>query len=151
MLGASGHANSNDKALWGKSEYGMTPAQVLKAFPDAHKNPNPDRVALSNSTSKVIIPSKRIFNIDFNISFFFNNTGLVQVTLKSKGTSGSHAQHLTSLLTGKYGKPIEIKENKYYKDVDWYDAPLSISYSWYMDTPEIIIYGHSRYDAMNSL
>ena len=151
---STGYASS--KTLWDQAEHGMTPAQVLKVFPDAKKNPNPDFVQLSKSTSKVVIPSKRIHNIDFEVSFFFNSTGLVQVTLSSRYTSNQNAQFLNSLLTQKYGQPVKVWQNSCYKDIVWYDAPLSIDSSTFIspcyEKPRIIIiYNHSRHDAMNSL
>jgi hypothetical protein len=154
MLVASGHANSNDKTLWGKSEYGMTPAQVLKAFPDAQKNPNPDGVALNNSQSYVIIPSKRIHDIEFNVEFYFNDSGLVQVTLEAKRTYRRGAEQMANLLMEKYGKPTSEKDNSVVWRIEWYQAPLSIEMAHYgdPDAPSLyIFYDHSRYDAINSL
>jgi hypothetical protein len=154
MLGASGHASSNDKTLWGKAEYGMTPAQVLKAFPFAQKNPRPQTVALSNSQSYIIIPSKRIHDIEFNVAFFFNDHGLAQVTLEAQRTYRRGAKQMASLLMEKYGKPVSETDNTVVWKIEWYHAPLSIEMAHYgdPDAPSLyIFYGHSRYDAMNSL
>jgi len=153
---STGYAGSNDKTLWRQAEYGMTPAQVLKVFPHAQKNPNPDRVSLTMSYSHVIIPSTRISSIDFEVSFFFNATGLVQVTLIAERTINEYSKQLVSLLNQKYGKPIEIDGNSCYDRVEWYADQLSISifneYSPCYDNSSVsIYYGHSRYDAMNSL
>jgi hypothetical protein len=89
----------------------MTPAQVLKAFLTALKNPKPDGVALNNSQSYVIIPSKRIQSIEFNVAFFFNDSGLVQVTLKAKRSYRRSAEQMASLLAEKYGKPVSEADN----------------------------------------
>lgn len=134
----------------------MTPAQILKVFPDAQKNPNPDGVELTKSASYVIIPSTRISSIDFKVSFFFNATGLVQVTLHSKPTINAYLKQLVGLLHGKYRKPVTIDSNSCYDIIEWYADKLSISahteYSpCYDNSSVIIIYGYSRYDAMNSL
>ena len=85
---STGYANGNDKTLWGQAEYGMTSAQVLKVFPDAKKNPKPSTVPLTNSQSHVIIPIKRIHDLEFKIAFYFNDQGLVQVTLAARRASG---------------------------------------------------------------
>tara|TARA_B110001469_G_C9569335_1_gene282310 strand:+ start:68 stop:580 length:513 start_codon:yes stop_codon:yes gene_type:complete len=159
MLGASGHANSNDKTLWGKSLYGMTPAQVLKAFPTAQKNPTPQTVPLTNSQSHVIILNQRIYDLEFNIDFYFNHQGLVQVTLVAKRASRERINLIESLLDEKYGEPIDTKSNSVAPahvdyETDRYSAPLSVGVVVYGESHNLkllIIYGHSRYDIMNSL
>jgi hypothetical protein len=156
---STGCTDGNDKKLWGKSEYGMTQAQVLKIFPDAKKNPEPNTSPLSNSQSHVIIPSKRIYDLDFKIEFYFNNQGLVQVTLVAKLASRERADFMNSLLDEKYGEPINIKKNSITSshvdyEADWYSAPLSVNVIAYGDPYRLklfIIYDHSRYEAMNSL
>jgi len=81
---SAGCTDSSDKTLWEQAEYGMTPAQVLKIFPDAQKNPKPTFSQHNNSQSHVIIPTKLIHGVDFKVSFSFNSTGLVEVGFHSE-------------------------------------------------------------------
>ena len=149
-----GFSDSKDKTLWGGAEYGMTPAQVLKVFPDAQRNPKPETVALSLSQSHVIIPSRRINGAEYEVTFYFNTNGLAQVTLLSEYASRLNSNSIESILREKYGEPVKVKDNKVVRDVEWYIEPLSVSIL-YIGDPDIptlrIYYTRSRYDAMNSL
>jgi hypothetical protein len=153
---STGYAASNDKTLWGQAEYGMTPAQVLKVFPDAQKNPKPKTSPRNNSHSHVIIPTKNIHGVFFEVSFSFSSTGLTKVTLHSSLSSEKTSNLMESLLREKYGTPAEIDDYKMTRKVDWYESPVSIQLSYYRDGvsghPSLfIIYDHFRYDAVNSL
>jgi len=171
---SAGCTDSSDKQLWGQAESGMTPAQVLKVFPDAKKNPKPTFSPHNNSQSHVIIPTKLIHGVDFKVSFSFNSTGLVGVGFHSKYSSKKTASLMESLLSEKYGAPAKIIDNTMtqLRKVEWYDTPVSILLSYYGDIdgdtdgdidggdldggdlvfPSLFItYDHFRYDAVNSL
>tara|TARA_R110000764_G_scaffold233283_1_gene326165 strand:- start:1872 stop:2384 length:513 start_codon:yes stop_codon:yes gene_type:complete len=152
---STGYANGNDKTLWGQAEYGMTPAQVLKVFPDAQKNPKPKTSPRNNSHSHVIIPTKNIHGVFFKVSFSFSSTGLTKVTLHSSHSSRRISDLMESLLCERYGTPSQIDDYEMKRQIDWYESPVSIQLSYYRDGvsghPSLfIIYDHFRYDAVNS-
>jgi hypothetical protein len=149
---STGCTDSNDKTLWGEAEYGMTPAQVLKVFHDAEKNPKPDTV--KSSKSHVIIPSRIVHDVKFEVSFYFNDKGLAQVTLESKPCSSSSSELMENLLREKYGTPISIKDYGIVRNLEWFDIPTSITLLYYpspTDRTLYIIYNHGRNHAMDSL
>lgn len=141
----------------------MTPAQVLKVFPDAQKNQKPTISPHNNSQSHVIIPTKKIHGVFFKVSFSFNSTGLTEVTLHSTHSSRRISDLMESLLCERYGTPAEIDDYGMTRQVDWYESPVSIHLTYYRDIdtdldagdlvfPSLFItYDHFRHEAVNSL
>jgi hypothetical protein len=149
-INSAGYAN--DKTLWIGAELGMTPAQVLKVFPDARKNPEPKTV--KSSKSYIIIPSRIVHDVKFEVSFYFNDKGLAQVTLESKPCSSGNSELMENLLREKYGTPISIKNYGIVRNLEWFDAPTSITLLYYpapTDRTLYIIYNRDRNNAINSL
>jgi hypothetical protein len=147
-----GYANS--KTLWGKSEYGMTPAQILKVFPDAVRSPNYDGVA---TEGKVIIPSLAINSHEFEVHFLFGQKGLIVVSLVSRNSGDDTFYRFARLLRLKYGKPLLVIDLPDIKNrsTEWYDAPLSVKIFSTLSHPDYlgfsIAYSHEKHEAMNSL
>lgn len=153
---STGYANGNDKQLWGQAEYGMTPDQILELFPNSKRDPKPKTTPLGNSHSHVIIPTKNIHGVFFEVSFSFSSTGLTKVTLHSTLSSEKTSNLMESLLCERYGTPSQIDDYEMKRQIDWYESPVSIQLSYYRDGvsghPSLfIIYDHFRYDAVNSL
>lgn len=92
--------------LWQESVYGMSLAEVRRAFPDAVAG---DGVALSGGAQRLlVIDDVRIANHNFRAAFFFQDTGLVQVTVQlSDELAGYQVKGLTetlrTALRSKYG------------------------------------------------
>ncbi|MDQ8206869.1 hypothetical protein QEH52_05075 [Coraliomargarita sp. SDUM461003] len=152
MLGVLGHASSNDQALWGKSDYGMTIEQVLEAFPDATMNPNN-----SNSDDGIVIISDLKVGIhECEVHFFIGLRGLYLVKLEPQKPNNSTFIALEKLLRLKYGKPVSIRDlvNIKLHTREWYDAPRTVRIAFLdqVDNKKLsIVYTHEKQDAINSL
>jgi hypothetical protein len=150
---SAGCTDSSDKTLWGLAEYGMTPAQILKVFPDAQPA---DTDTEESPDILISISSIRISNTEFAVKFIFKNERLKMVRLKSKETSNSEITHLAGLLTENYGEPVvNENENDKVKIIKWDDAPLKVtSYIFHYSTKSprlLIFYSHSEHDTLYSL
>jgi hypothetical protein len=151
---STGYADSNDKTLWRGAELGMTPAQVLKVFPDAIMNPSYDR---ETSPGKVIIPKLNIDNSKFEVHFLFVWEGLLLVILEAKNPSVSTFQSFENLLCLKYGKPIKVSNYPPHWGLhsrEWYQKPLTIKISLLnqVDNTKLsIVYSQEKQGAVNSL
>jgi hypothetical protein len=151
---STGYADSNDKTLWGQAELDMSPAQILKIFPDAIMNPAYDG---GSSQGKVIIPELNIDIREFEVHFLFGWKGLMLVKLEAKNPTTNNFDSFEHLLRLKYGKPIKV--NNFAPHVglhirEWYQEPLTIKIILLnqTDTTKLsIVYSQEKQGAINSL
>ena len=151
---STGYADSKDKTLWGQAEFGMTPAQILKIYPDAIMNPEHDG---GSHEGKVIIPKLSIDLKDFEVHFLFGWEGLFLVRLEAKTPNAHTFQSFENLLRLKYGKPIKINDSLAHIGLhsrEWYDVPLTVKIILLNQEDKkilSIVYSHEKKGAINSL
>jgi hypothetical protein len=86
---------------WGKTEWGMSKAQVLKVYPEARPNSGKNFAASQDSLEI----QTSIAGETFNIGFFFRNGKDVMCAPVKKIIGSSLFESLEQLLTNKYGAP----------------------------------------------
>ncbi len=132
----------------------MSPAQILKIYPDAIMNPEHDG---GSNEGKVIIPKLSIDFKDFEVHFLFGWEGLILVRLEAKNPSVHTFESFENLLRLKYGKPFKINDNLSHiglQSREWYDEPLTVKIILLNQEDKkmlSIVYSHEKKGAINSL
>lgn len=101
------------QSLWQQSEFGMTPAQVQKNFPNAQPPSSPSRLQ-GGATELLRISDTEIVGHHFKSSFYFKDSKLVQVTLSLTDNESANGaklvfDSLSDALKAKYG--AEMSKN----------------------------------------
>ena len=150
---SAGYADSKDKTLWGQAEYGMTPSQILKLFPDSQPT-DADTEGIPDVL--VSIPSLHVSHTEFTVKFVFKDERLDMVVLRSKDTSLSEITYLTSLLIKNHGQPTKNENhNDRVKITEWDYAHENVS-TFILDyatkSPRIVVFHkHPRQETMHLL
>jgi hypothetical protein len=116
-------------AAWRNARWGMTPEQVLQAFPgEAVSMPQP--VDLDGLQVFCGIPDFQIGTDRFGVTFLFKDKGLSEIRVsksaKSHGEGIERYNTLLQMLTEKYGPPLITTQDNYHWDARWSTAAASI-------------------------
>lgn len=119
---------------WREARWGMTPAQVLKAFPgEAQAVPVTEDTPSEEGkeVDLVIIPSVDVGGVTFEASFGFTKSKLsvLRLTAKLSDAAGlaSGFEEVESLLRSKYGKPVSEARKDNVPHVNWQTGGTSVS------------------------
>jgi hypothetical protein len=131
-------------ALWGKTEEGMSPNQVLELYPNAVKNTEKEYYPDYNGSWGLIVIKKNLIPIDmysyYRVKFYFSDSGLQKVSLTSLSASTTQKKELVRLLSQKFGLPT-LEES--FGDLirkEWYKNGTDVRFEYTNrngDNPEI--------------
>lgn len=123
--------------LWNGTRYGMSPDDVKKLHPRGSAPTEPGTLYGGVAVELLRLNDIEIYDDKFHASFFFKDSGLVQVMLRpdveySKKFVGERLfKLLIRLLTAKYGKEIIFEEDEMKpiitKQMIWMSADTNIT------------------------
>lgn len=117
------------QTLWQKTETDMTPQQVTTLYPQA-TTPSKIEEYANNGKALLTISNYQVGNNSFDVKFIFRNEKLSSVKLDSnERASGVVFNSMNTLLTAKYGKPINAQVTDISKTVTWLNDGTTIRLS----------------------
>lgn len=119
--------------LWQEAKVGMSPDKIQELYPEAEGGD--DRKRGVHGVPGLVMEGYEVNNRDFNVEFFFGDSGLNKVILrlqKTKLTSREMPKIYEDLLRSRYGEPLS-----YYTEGD--PLPL-IKATWVEGNRTIMLY-----------
>lgn len=124
------------QTLWGRTELGMSVANVLSVLPQAMPITE-KRDHIADAEELLRIPEFELVGSEFVVKFFFRNEKLVQVNLSTSAPNVTSMfvtfDALSNALQARYGQPIEreVKQAGFVKKANakWLSGRTDISLS----------------------
>ena len=118
------------QTLWGQATYGMTPEQVLEAYPNATRVQDGDSLT-TGEKELVRLDGVEVLGDSFRAAFFFldNKLEAVSLTMDNSERFGLMKIDFEGLLTAlraKYGPEISLEEQSDFLSATWVSGEISI-------------------------
>lgn len=115
------------QSLWQMTSVGMSIEQVHKLYPEANLlESSPNNTYPNGSVELLKLNEINIVRNPFSVAFCFKEQKLFQVIIKSRNVDKQSIYELYTVLTSKYGKPINELFDRPIKTTEWISGKTNI-------------------------